>query len=654
VPNHAFALMVDGGTFNGRTITGVGLVKAAQIQYRALTRYLTSGATFADNAAALNQSCTDLTGTFGITSADCLQVNNAILAVEMTNPWPCATATPPPAAYCPIGTAPNPAILADGFESGFGNWTPSSTAAGIWGVTTGFARTGVRSVWGEDVNDTSDHRLTMTTPLTLPAAARMSFDHAFEFEHSVFSGVAFDGGLIEYSTDGTAWSDAGGFIDAGQAYNGTFAPGNVLGERPGFVRSSFGYTASRLNLSGLAGQRVRFRFRIGTDTSVGSLGWIMDNVRIYTCGTALPPTTVGDTYTTPFETTLQVAAPGVLLNDRENGGGTVTAQLVTNVSNGSLALNTNGSLAYTPRAGFSGTDTFSYRAVSSSSEPGNIVTVTIATAPRAPDPPSGLYAVSIVGSTVTLRWSAPVGDPAPTGYLVEGGLSPGGVIASFATRGTAPIATFEAPRGSFYVRIHALSGSTRSVASNEILIHVNVPVAPSAPANLLGMVDGSNVALAWTNTFAGGPPATVLLEVTGAANTTVPVSATESVQFAGVPDGTYTVRLRAQNPGGVSAGASNSVTLTFPGDCSGVPLAPTNVLMFNSGPTIVVIWEPPMTGAAPTSYVVDVNGAFVGSFPTTRRSLAGSAGPGSYTLSVRATNACGSGPATAPQTVTIP
>ena len=43
VPNHAFALMVDGGSYNGRTVTGIGLTKAAKIQYRALTTYLTSG-----------------------------------------------------------------------------------------------------------------------------------------------------------------------------------------------------------------------------------------------------------------------------------------------------------------------------------------------------------------------------------------------------------------------------------------------------------------------------------------------------------------------------------------------------------------------------------------------------------------------------------
>ena len=132
------------------------------------------------------------------------------------------------------------------------------------------------------------------------------------------------------------------------------------------------------------------------------------------------------------------------------------------------------------------------------------------------------------------------------------------------------------------------------------------------------------------------------------------MSATESVQFAGVADGTYTVRLRAENAGGVSADTSNSITLTLPGDCSGVPLAPVNVLLFRSGSTIFVFWDPPASGAAPSGYVVDVTGAFTGSFPTAGRAIAGNAGPGMYTLSVRATNACGSGPATAAQAVTIP
>jgi Zn-dependent metalloprotease len=649
VPNHAFALMVDGGTYNGRTITGIGLTKAARIQYRALTTYLTSGSTFADDAVALNQSCSDLTGTLGITSADCGEVNNAILAVEMTSPWPCVVSTPPPSTSCPIGSVPNP-IFADGFEAGGANWTSSSTTSNEWGIAAGFAKAGLHSAWGDDVDLASDHRLSLANAVMLPANARMSFDHAFEFEHAASTGTSFDGGVLEYSTNGTTWNDAGPLIDAGQAYSGTFAPGNVLGSRSGFVRSSAGYTATRLDLAGLSGQSVRFRFRIGTDQSVGSLGWLVDNVRIYTCGTAPPPTSVNDVYPTPFQTALQVAAPGVLLNDTGNGGGVITASLVTGASSGTLTLNADGSFGYTPRGGFVGTDTFTYRAVTSVG-PGNIATVTITTAPP---PPTGLHAASIVGNTVTLRWTPPAAGPAPTGYVLEGGVSPSQVQASIATGSTAPIYTIVAPTGSFYVRMHALSGAGRSAASNEILIHANLPVPPSAPVNLLGLVDGNTVALAWLNTFAGGAPSGVLLDVSGPVTTTIPLGATESIQFASVPEGAYTLRVRARNAAGVSSDSSNTMTLTVPGPCSGVPLAPASLLTFRDGRTIFAYWDPPAAGPAPTGYIVDATGEFAGSFPTTGRSLSGNADPGAYHLSVRARNACGSGPATAVQTVTIP
>ena len=68
--------------------------------------------------------------------------------------------------------------------------------------------------------------------------------------------------------------------------------------------------------------------------------------------------------------------PGVLANDNSNGGGVMTAGVVANVSHGVLALATNGSFTYTPNAGFSGNDTFTYRATNSSG-PSNIATVTI-------------------------------------------------------------------------------------------------------------------------------------------------------------------------------------------------------------------------------------------------------------------------------------
>jgi bacillolysin len=283
VPNHAYALMVDGGTYNGRTITGIGLTKAAAIEYRALTVYLTSGSGFIDDYDALNQSCSDLAGASAITPGDCTQMLNALDAVEMGNPWPCPGRVEPPPT-CPSGTAFLTTI--EGFENGMGNWTPENSL-GTWEHLNDFARTGKWSVYGTDPNGPSDHSVVMTSTVTVPAGGRLYFDHAFEFEST--PSFRFDGGVVEYSTDnGTTWIDAGSLVDAGAGYNGTLYNGNTLGMRPAFTSTSWGFTGTRLDLSSLAGHGVQFRFRIGSDANVAGLGWIVDNIAIYRCSAAIP------------------------------------------------------------------------------------------------------------------------------------------------------------------------------------------------------------------------------------------------------------------------------------------------------------------------------------------------------------------------------
>ncbi len=98
VPNHAYALLVDGGTYNGQTISGIGLTKAAHIYFRAMTVYQGPATDFAEHADALDQSCSDLIGTNladlatgaasgqVITASDCAQVAKAALAVELRTP----------------------------------------------------------------------------------------------------------------------------------------------------------------------------------------------------------------------------------------------------------------------------------------------------------------------------------------------------------------------------------------------------------------------------------------------------------------------------------------------------------------------------------------------------------------------------------------
>jgi len=270
-----------------------------------------------------------------------------------------------------------------------------------------------------------------------------------------------------------------------------------------------------------------------------------------------------------------------------------------------------------------------------------------------PETPTGLVTASLAGNLVTLRWTIPPFGPPPTNFLLEGGVNPGQVLASIPTGSTAPTFTFAAPSGSFYVRVHAVSGAHRSAASNEVRIHVNASVAPSAPANLIGLVNGSTLTLAWTNTYAGGEPVRLWLGVGGAFYGGFYLNLADSFTFAGVPPGTYTLALWAQNAAGNSP-MSNVVTLSFPGGCSGPPDTPTDVRSYRVGRTVFVAWAPGTAGAAPTSYVLNVTGSYVGGFATGGRALSGTVGPGSYTLSVIAVNPCGQSAPAAPQTVVVP
>jgi hypothetical protein len=88
------------------------------------------------------------------------------------------------------------------------------------------------------------------------------------------------------------------------------------------------------------------------------------NVATVTLNVTDTPPVAGDDgpYAVTENNPLQVAAPGVLKNDRGFNGNPLSAQLVTEPTHGTLALNPDGSFLYTPSADFTGSDTFMYQA----------------------------------------------------------------------------------------------------------------------------------------------------------------------------------------------------------------------------------------------------------------------------------------------------
>jgi ELWxxDGT repeat protein/VCBS repeat-containing protein len=108
------------------------------------------------------------------------------------------------------------------------------------------------------------------------------------------------------------------------------------------------------------------------------------------------PVATADTYTVSRGGVLSVpSATGVLDNDTDADGDTLTATVVTQPTNGTLTLNTDGSFTYTPNASFSGTDTFTYRASDGTANSQNAtVTITVSATTSAPVAVVDTYSVN--------------------------------------------------------------------------------------------------------------------------------------------------------------------------------------------------------------------------------------------------------------------
>jgi len=198
----------------------------------------------------------------------------------------------PRLAYCPAGQTPNFVFQDDLENTTSGNWV-NNVATGVnhWNLGLGtpdiylsaHPKSGIYSFWGSDYKLIGDSTVEMASPVALPSGALMQYEGDFDFEAGAT--VGYDGGVVEYSTDGGAiWTDAGSLISAGQVYTHTLSTGsNPLAGQQAFSGTSGKYTSTQLDLSSLANQNFQARFRIGTDGSVGANGWFVDDIMIYTC-----------------------------------------------------------------------------------------------------------------------------------------------------------------------------------------------------------------------------------------------------------------------------------------------------------------------------------------------------------------------------------
>ncbi len=365
VPSHAYALLVDGGDYNGRTVNRIGLVKAAHIYWRAQSVYQVPDSDFVDHADALQQACSDLigenlTGFDGaasgeiIVQADCDAVAAAITAVELRTPSTAvcsfAAVLEPDAPQVCSALDATP-FYSETFDTDPGSgWTLSNTGVyttytardWMWAATMPLTmpapvtRTGGFYAFDYQAfgdckptsNDQSGVMYLDSPSLTAPAAA--GDEHVlFTFDHYVAVEQGFDGGNVWISVNGADWQwvDPTDFVF--NPYNMTLndaASGNTnpLAGQAGFsgidagdLYGSWGQSQVDLSAYVSAGDQFRLRFAFGVDGCNGVDGWYLDQVETYSC--VSPAADI-------------VVAPSALANDQ---AGDMNASLPLTISNAS-------------------------------------------------------------------------------------------------------------------------------------------------------------------------------------------------------------------------------------------------------------------------------------------------------------------------------
>jgi VCBS repeat-containing protein len=160
-----------------------------------------------------------------------------------------------------------------------------------------------------------------------------------------------------------------------------------------------------------------FEFTVSDPAGLSDVGEISINV------TSAPdtPQAVNDSYTVAEDGTLAVPPSGVLANDHDSDGDSLSAQLVSGPTNGTLVLNANGGFTYTPTAGFTGTDSFTYRASDGALQSSATVTITVTSVNDAPSfTGGGNVTVNEDSGAYSATWATGIsaGPPAEAGQTL--------------------------------------------------------------------------------------------------------------------------------------------------------------------------------------------------------------------------------------------
>jgi hypothetical protein len=235
---------------------------------------------------------------------------------------------------CGPGTVP--VLLVDeSFEAGAGSWTHNATVGtDTWTISTANPHDGLQHFRGTNPAAFSDQRL-ISPPIVLPAGQNpltLEFWHLPNLENSGTS-ACYDGGILEVTADGgTTWTQVPGTDLLVGPYVGAISSSfsnPLAGLQAWCGPTTQAYMRTIADVSAHAGQTVQFRWRIGSDSSVGRTGWDVDEVKVQSC----MPTGTGDPNANVTPAALTASQlPNTTTSQTLNVGNTGTGALIWQIA----------------------------------------------------------------------------------------------------------------------------------------------------------------------------------------------------------------------------------------------------------------------------------------------------------------------------------
>ncbi|HEU5102114.1 MAG TPA: Ig-like domain-containing protein [Roseiflexaceae bacterium] len=303
-------------------------------------------------------------------------------------------------------------------------------------------------------------------------------------------------------------------------------------------------------------------------TAVNSAG---SDTATVTLTVGIPPVTQNDAYDTARDTPLSVPAGGLLQNDMLGspaatlvsfGGGSLAGTAASNpagatvnfAGGGALAVGADGSLAFTPSAGFAGTFSFGYRIGNVFGTSDGVATISVRQTPAITSTAAATFTAGTPGSfSVTTT-----GFPTPT-LAIGGDALPTGV--TFVDNGDGTAALSGTPGsgtgGVYALTFTANSSSGASPTQSFTLTVLEAPAISSAAAASFQV----GVAGSFTITTSGFPTSTIDLAGALPAGVTFVDNGDGTGALSGTPSasGSFPLTLTADN--GIGSPVPQSFTL---------------------------------------------------------------------------------------------